>query len=509
MKKSEEIMAQNQAEIYSTFNTIPYALINAEITDSAKTVLDELTDINKYYDIYKKGASFLTEGNNGDYVSADLRFKMASSLIKKEVRFLFAESPDIVIDCKGSADRNTEEAKRNITVLNDLVNTILKKNLFEDALLKAAKDCFVGKRVAAVVNFNETDGVTITFLPSTQFLYETRIGNSNMLEKLVCFMIVKESKALTEKRIFKKKYELINNEVYLTEEIYDGCGTLLEELTTERKLDIDFIPAVIITNDGLTGDTQGESEIEQLMDYESWLSKLNNGDIDSLRKNMNATKYLVDMESSSTKGLSTAPGALWDLGSDQNLDSPHPMVGILESSMNYSETLKKTLDRVKTIAYEEVDMPNITLESLQGSITSGKSLKAIYWSLIVRCKEKMKTWSPKLEQLIDIIIKGSMIYQNCITQYTNDIVQPVEYEINVTGNIPLPEDEQEEKNLDIMEVNAQVMSKKAYMKKWRGLTDDEAQEELEQIALERQILEEASFDLADDNVNNNVNNIDI
>jgi hypothetical protein len=31
------------------------------------------------------------------------------------------------------------------------------------------------------------------------------------------------------------------------------------------------------------------------------------------------------------------------------------------------------------------------------------------------------------------------------------------------------------------------------MKKWRGLTDDEAQEELEQIALERQILEESSF----------------
>ena len=31
------------------------------------------------------------------------------------------------------------------------------------------------------------------------------------------------------------------------------------------------------------------------------------------------------------------------------------------------------------------------------------------------------------------------------------------------------------------------------MKKWRGLTDDEAQDELEQIAYERQIIEEASF----------------
>ena len=31
------------------------------------------------------------------------------------------------------------------------------------------------------------------------------------------------------------------------------------------------------------------------------------------------------------------------------------------------------------------------------------------------------------------------------------------------------------------------------MKKWRNLTDDEVQEELEQIALERQIIEDATF----------------
>ena len=31
------------------------------------------------------------------------------------------------------------------------------------------------------------------------------------------------------------------------------------------------------------------------------------------------------------------------------------------------------------------------------------------------------------------------------------------------------------------------------MKKWRGLTDDEVKEELEQIALEREILEDISI----------------
>ena len=224
---------------------------------------------------------------------------------------------------------------------------------------------------------------------------------------------------------------------------------------------------------------------------------------------MNPTKYTVDMESNSTKNLSTAAGSFWDLGSDQNLDKPAPQVGILEPAMNYSEALKTSLDRIKTVGYEQVDMPNITLESLQGAITSGKSLKAIYWPLIVRCKEKMKMWGPQLRQLINIIIQGAMVYPNCITQYTNDTITAVDYEISIEQNTPLPEDEIEERTMDLAEVESKAMSRKAYMKKWRSLTDDEVQEELEQIALERQLIEDSSFVSSGDslpypNVNSNL-----
>lgn len=254
-----------------------------------------------------------------------------------------------------------------------------------------------------------------------------------------------------------------------------------------------MIPAVIFVNDGLTGEDDGESEIELLQDYEEYYSKLSNADIDSERKSMNPTKYTVDMESNSTKNLSTAAGAFWDLGSDQNLDKPNPQVGILEPAMNYSEALKTSLDRIKTTGYEQIDMPNITLESMQGAITSGKALKAIYWPLIVRCKEKMKMWGPQLRALVNIIIQGAMVYPNCVKQYINEPIEPVDYEISVEQNTPLPEDEVEERNMDLAEVESKTMSRKAYMKKWRRLTDDEVTEELNQIALERQLIEDSSF----------------
>lgn len=493
-EEAKVIKAENSTEVLTAFNRIPYALINAEIEGAAKDTLDELTNICKYYKVYKKGATFTVEGSNGDYVPATLKYKMAASLINKEARFLFAEPPDITVEPKGDVGKTTDDAKKALTVLNDLVKTILDKNNFEEALIKAAKDCFIGKRVAGVVNFNEEDGVTVTFLPSTQFIYDTKIGNPNVLTKFVCFIVVKNSITLSEKRIFKKKFELGEDGiVYLEEAMYDGAGGLIEEVTEYQPTLLTTIPASIFINDGLTGEEDGESEIDILEDYEKWYSKLSNADIDAERKSMNPTKYTVDMDSRSTKSLSTAAGALWDLGSDQNLDNGHPAVGILEPGMNYSDALKTSLDRIKTVGYEQVDMPNITLESMQGAITSGKALKAIYWPLIVRCKEKMKMWGPQLRSLIDIIIQGAMVYPNCVTKYINDTLVPVDYEIKVEQNTPLPEDETEEKTMDLSEVDSKTMSRKSYMKKWRNLTDDEVQAELEQIALERQILEDATF----------------
>lgn len=490
-EEAKIIANENGTEVLTAFNRIPYALINAEISGSAKDTLDELTQICKYYKIYKKGASFTVEGTNGDYIPAKLNYKMAASLINKEARFLFAEPPDITVEPKGDVGKVTQEAKDALTIMNDLVKTILDTNKFEEALIKAAKDCFIGKRVACLINFNEDDGVTITFLPSTQFIYETKIGNTNVITKFVCFIIVNDSITLSGKRIFKKKFELVDNVVYLEEILYDGAGKELEVVTEYQETLMPMIPAVIFINDGLTGEESGESEVEILQDDESWYSKLSNADIDAQRKSMNPTKYTIDMESNSTKNLSTAAGALWDLGSDQNLDKPHPAVGMLEPSMNYSASLDTTLRRVKKSAYNQVDMPDI--EEVQATITSGKALKAIYWPLIVRCKEKMKMWGPQLRALVNIIIQGAMVYPNCIKQYTDDIISPVAYEISVVGNLPIPEDEIEEKNMDLSEVESKTMSRKAYMKKWRGLTDDEVQEELEQIALERQIIEDSSF----------------
>lgn len=515
-KKNEEqkVMDEEQSNAYlSVYNRIPYSLISRESGEDAQEVLEEIREICKYYKIYKVGKSFNVEGTNGDYVPARLRYKMAATLVNKEARFLFAEQPDITINAKGDVDTMTEEAKKSLNVMTTFIKTVLDKNKFQDILLKGARDCFIGKRVALLINFNEQDGITLTFLPSTQFLYEVRPNNHNVVTKFVSFTVMKDSKNNASKRIFLKKYEMEtdefgNDKVFLEEEIFDGSCRPIKKVSERCEVKLGFIPAIIFINDGLSGELRGESEIEGLMDFEEWYSKLSNADSDAERKSMNPTKYLVDMANNSTKDLSTAAGALWDLGSDQNLDNPNVLVGLLEPKMSYSEALKTSLDRIKTTGYEQVDMPNITNESLSGVITSGKALKAIYWPLIVRCKEKMKVWAPGIESMVDMIIKGAVVYPNTISRYTNETsIVPIDYEVTVEQNTPLPEDEIEEKTADLAEVETKTMSRKAYMKKWRGLTNSQVQEELQQIALERQMIEDSSFGGSTSNGMNGDNNI--
>lgn len=498
MNEEQKALNVEASEAYlSVYNRIPYALMREELGDDATEVFDEIKEICKYYKIYKIGKDFNVEGTNGDYTPARLRYKMAATLVNKEARFLFAEQPDITVEQKGDLEEFTEDTKRSLTVMNELIKTILDKNNFQDILIKGARDCFIGKRVACLINFNEQDGVTLTFLPSTQFVYEVRPTNHRVLEKFVSFTVMKESKTNSIKRIFKKKYTLEStkngDKVFLEEEIYDGASKLIERVTPRCEIKLDFIPAIVFVNDGLSQELEGESEIETLMDFEQWYSKLGNADADAQRKSMNPTKYLVDMANNSTKNLSTAAGALWDLGSDQNLDNPNVLVGLLEPRMYYSESLKTTLDRIKTTGYEQVDMPNITNESLSGVITSGKALKAIYWPLIVRCKEKMKMWGPNLSLMTEMIIKGAVAYPNTVKKYTSDTLMLIDYVVKVKQNTPLPEDEIEEKTIDLAEVEANTMSRKTFMKKWRGLTNSQVEEELNQIALERQILEDSSF----------------
>lgn len=66
----------------------------------------------------------------------------------------------------------------------------------------------------------------------------------------------------------------------------------------------------------------------------------------------------------------------------------HPLVGTLAPALNHTEPTKAILERIKSDMYGQLEIPNISEETMVGTITSGKALKALYYPLQVRCDEK-------------------------------------------------------------------------------------------------------------------------
>ena len=483
-------MAEN-VDIVAAALRVPFSLISMELEGLyGSQLLAEMQEIIGYYRVYERGADFKTEGSKGDYIPSDLRFKQASALVNKEARFLFSRSPDLWVDVAG----DDEAAKQANTILQNLVDRVMEKNRFQSKLLRAAKDCFIGKRVAYLVNFNEEkQTIKVDFIPSLEFVYETDEDDTDTITKIVAFYTVVDNQTKADQRIYKKKYWMENGYCHIEEAIYDGLGTLVDEITPARATKFTYIPAGVIVNDGLTGDLLGESEIASLEDFESWFSRLSNADMDAERQGMNPVRWARDMNPESTKGLSIAAGAFWDLQTDQNTaaDGVTGEVGVLETSMNYTSAITSTLNRIKSSMFDSIDMPDVSPEALKGVVSSGKTLKAIYWGLIVRCDEKMLAWRPAIKNIMRIIIEGSKLYPGSAVRYVQEPVPDVEFDVRVENQYPLPEDETEEKTIDLAEVAGQTMSRKAYMKKWRNLNDEEADAELEQIARERELLEDS------------------
>lgn len=465
----------------SALTDYPYFLFNNYIKQNRNKLRDELVEISQYYDIYDMGADFSVD-SDGDTVPTQLHFKEIRTLIDKQARFMFSNPPDISV----SSD---DEDKTNI--YNKIVQSVIEKSNLYVKLLQAAKDCLIGKRVAVLVDFSEQKGAIVRFYDSLHFLYEMDDETEN-ISKLVCFETYYDEE--NQRRHLVSYYENMGGKIHITQTIYNGAGVVIEELIEDKIIDgIDEIPVVIITNGGTLSKNNGISEVRDLYEGESTYNKLGSGDVDAERKNMNPIYYIVDMNRKTTEGLGLYPGALWELEHSQTVNEPRPMIGVLSPTLNHSSALKTTMDRIKTSMYASVDVPDITAETLSGTITSGKGIRALYFPLSVRCNEKMLSWRPAIAEIVRTTIKLCSINESISKElYSVTGVEIVQYNVSVVENYALLDDENEEKAIDLDEVIAKARSRYSYLKKWRGdelKTDEQIEEEIMRIATEENMLD--------------------
>ena len=442
-------------------------------------VIKEMNEIIKLYDIYEgTGQDWIVDEK--DYTPTKKKTNYIKKLIKEEARFLFGKTPIFTVQVED--DKYQEQVEE----INKYINKLLKENLFEDKLVKGARDCFIGKRVAIKLHADTiTKTIRVMFVPSLEFVYEPFEDRVDELKKIIFFHQINQEQDKSKQIIWKQKYEMVDGKCILNEGFYNGNGDLLETLAVNVDLKLSGIPAYVILNDGLSGDLQGESDVEEILENGIEYNKLASEDLDALKKGMNRIIYGTDVDPEASKHFKLKPGAYWDVSTDIASDGKQAQIGTIDTDFNYDTRMENTLNRIKSDMHEVLNIPMINNSDLQGMMTSGKSMKALYWQLITRCEEKMISWRPALEWMIKAILEMNEVY--AITT----LPKLENFDVVVENQYPLQENEDEEMTLDLQKVNAQTMSRKSFIKKWTNVADDIAEEELKQIQLEKQMLEDS------------------
>lgn len=431
------------------------------ITDTIKTELDglygdrlleDMGEIISLYEFYDGAGQQWQTPQGLDYKPSRLVTNLCKRLIKREARFMFGRTPEIRVKEKATG--------RVIPELQNVLDRVLESSSFSDRLVKGARDCFIGKRVALKLSGGIDEPTYVSVKPSLEFVYETEDDDSDKLKKIIFFYSTVDSVKKSEQRIWKQKYEMGGGRCYLTEGVYDGSGTLVEGGET-RNTGLSFIPCRVVINDGLTGDMLGESDVREIMEDQKIYNRLKSDDIDALRFNMFPQRVAVDASAESLENMRIAPGALVDLVTEpaRGDEGVQAKLSMLESSFGYDARFEHAINRVKEDMHQLLGVPNLSLEQLRGLGQSGRSMKVLYWELIERSEERWAVWGPALVWMARSIIEMERVYGD-------EKLPDNEYYIDIEHLYPIIEDEESERELDLKEVEAGVRTAQSYAEKW-------------------------------------------
>lgn len=417
-----------------------------------------------------------------DYTPNKTLVNHVKRLIGKVAGFMFGRSPEITLQPIGDGEANA----RRVAELEQHVRNILEENRWRKRLLDAGRDCFVGKRVALKVTTREGK-IIIRFRPSVEFFHDVTLDDAEQLSRIIFAYGMNERKEPENQRIWVQSWRMEQGRCLLCEGVYNGYGAAVGEEVRDADTGLDGLPAYVILNEGMTSDVLGDSDVRQMEALQRNYNRLVSDDMDALKFNMFPQTTFTDASEDSMAAVKISPGALLDLQTDPTKPDAQAKVAKLEASFSYSERFQQSKDDLLKDMYALESCPQVTEEYLKAAGISGKAMRAMYWDLQCRCEERWAEWDSALQWLVRQIVQQEKVAG--IRDWTG-----CDYTVKIEHLYPITDDEDEERKLDMQEVNAQVRSRRSYLDKWQPNAD--AAEELRQMALERQQLEEASYETA-------------
>lgn len=440
----------------------------------------------RLYDVYDGPGQMWSTNAKLDYKPTKRITNHIRHLINEEARFMFSRAPEItivpVLDGEGEAGDETNKAL--CKELESHIREVLEQSGWQRKLAMAGRDCFIGKRVALKVSGRRGQIPRVQLRPSLEFYHDVEFGDDEKLTRIIFSYNQNNESELAKQRIWAQTYTLENGRCYLDKAVYDGHGVPVSGVKPRARepLFLPYIPVHIIVNDGLLGDTIGQSDVVALEALQNAYNRMTSDDQDALRFNMFPQRIFTDASEESLEKIQISPGSMVDLQTDPAATDRQAKFGVLEPGFNYNDRLENAIERVNSDMYELLGVPKATTEDYKGMGVSGKAMRALYWPLISRCEEKWATWGTALKWMVRCLV-------DIDRSHGANRFATARYIVQIEHLYPITDDEEAERLNDLTEVMRQARSKKAYIEKWQpnACSDDE----LRQVALEQAMLEDA------------------
>ncbi|APQ76280.1 phage portal protein [Clostridium botulinum] len=438
--------------------------------------------------------------DNVDYKpTQDIRNKV-KPLLKKQARWMFGKKPTLIFKADDLKDKEQCEELRKF------IEDVFENNNFWNNTRKAFLEATIKKRVLLRAEANPGEPIVIKYESIENFYYKEKNG------KLLKAIFFEEDEMNVYKEDKDKLYYLHTYyykvdedtkalQAWYRKETYKNTD-LQKELIIDQDTGFSTIPCWLIRNGGELNNTFGESDITDLRDAQNQYNKRNSDFADALRFQMFGSESIIDGNEDDVNRLTIAPNAVHAIKTrDEALaEGKQATIQRQEYNIGSSSALDSYLDRADSDMKETLDMPKI---SDLNNIPSAKAMVYLYNDLIARCEEKFNDWEKPLLSLMNFIIEvGSVCYPGIF----NKAWVQMKYTKIIKQNYPIPNDEDEKKTLAMKEVEADVRSRKSYIKEYSD--EEDVEKAFEEILNEKAMMINAESDQYNKALDNELDNLD-
>ena len=350
------------------------------------------------------------------------------SFIDKKARWLMGGQHGINVP---TAPEPSPAEAAKATAYEALLYQLWRENKMRTALVKAARDYLIARRVVCKIVFDAATGkIRWVWRPDTEFV---PVYADEDMTQLIGGHFVSEREEDGRTLIRKESFTLEGDgQCYYEDALYTTDLALYRTLTQKATMEIDFLPIVPFSVPGLSGEEMDTSEIESMRAVTDRLNAMNEDAADSLKFEMFAMTAFLNVPAGTAEKVQIAPGASLEVVAGPSADIK-PDIKRIEGTFSWSTAFDAQYSRLKAALHEITSLPNVVPQELNFGGLNGDALHVLFQSIIQETEEHWLEWQDGLQELHEKSIRylqarinrTNFAYDKAlirsITDYTNEI----------------------------------------------------------------------------------------